>query len=786
MIKVQRDIAGRPLTIETGRMAKQADGSALVTYGETVVLAAAVAAPSNFKADFFQLQVDYREMSYAAGKFPGGFFKREGRPTTKETLTMRLADRPLRPLFPKGYDEEVQIHLTVLSYDRANDPDILGVIAASAALALAPRVPFQGPVGAVRMGCSAEGKILVNPTNEERAASSLDIVVAGRKGNMMMTEGEAKEISEDVLLEAFEQAQKAVDEIVDMQRELQERAGVKAKRFDASPSDTDLAARIESGFGDRLVAALRTTGKFARRDAAHAVEEAALAALVPAALPAPERSEREKAFRDAYETVFHRMQRKIILSGTREDGRGPRDVRPIVSEVGVLPRTHGSALFTRGETQALATLTLGILDDEQRVEGLDDDSRKRFTLHYNFPPYSVGEIKPIRGPGRREIGHGDLAERSVQGVLPTWDEFPYTIRIVSTILESNGSSSMASVCGATLAMLDGGVPIKEPVAGVAMGLLVDGGKVVILTDILGDEDHHGDMDLKIAGTRNGITGLQMDIKCDGISRAILSKALDQAREGRLHVLAEMQKTLPAPREQISPYAPFIAVTRVPVEKIGMIIGPGGKTIHKMQNDWSVEIDVEDDGRVVIAGKDPEGLRKTRAYIEGLTSVAELGKVYHGVVTSVKDFGAFVEILPGTEGMVHISELAHGYVQRVTDVVKEGDEVDVKVINIDDTGRVKLSRKTLLPVPEGLENQPPPERREGGGERRDGGRGRGGDGRRRDGGRGRDGGGRRFDGPRGRSGEGGGGTGGGQGSGGSGGGGGEGGAGGPGEAGPPPQ
>jgi polyribonucleotide nucleotidyltransferase len=737
IVKVQREIAGRPLTIETGRMARQADGAALVTYGETVVLAAAISAPSKFQADFFQLQVDYRENPWSAGKFPGGFFKREGRPTTKETLTMRLADRPLRPLFPKGYDEEIQVYLNVLSFDKANDPDILAVIAASAALVLAPRIPFQGPVGAVRMG-TAGGQVVANPTFEQLEASDLDIVVAGRQGNLMMTEGEAKEVSEQVLLDAFAQAQKTIDEIVDMQRELAEKAGVPPKAFTAPALDEALVARIEAEAGRGLETALRTPGKFPRRDAVHALEERVRTKLVPPELPVEERAPREKAFQDAWEAVYHRTQRRIILSGTREDGRSHHDVRPITAEVGVLPRTHGSSLFTRGETQALAILTLGILNDEQRIEGLGDDYRKRFTLHYNFPSFSVGEVKPIRGPGRREIGHGDLAERSVKCVLPAWEDFPYTIRVVSTILESNGSSSMATVCGATLSLLDGGVPLKEPVAGVAMGLLIEGGKTCILTDILGDEDHHGDMDLKIAGTRNGVTGLQMDIKCDGISGDILARALEQAREGRLHVLEEMRKALAAPRDHISPHAPFITTLKIPVEKIGMIIGPGGKTINKMQGDWNVEIEVEDDGRVVVSGKDAESLRKTRNYIEGLTSEAELGKVYHGVVTSVKDFGAFIEILPGTEGMVHISELAHGYVERVTDVVKLGDEVDVKVINIDETGRVKLSRKVLLPPPEGGEGQPRPEPREGegggfrprsGGPRRPGGGGReGGEGR----------------------------------------------------------
>ncbi|MHC4600792.1 MAG: polyribonucleotide nucleotidyltransferase, partial [Planctomycetota bacterium] len=632
----------------------------------------------------------YREKPSSAGKFPGGFFKREGRPTTKEILTMRVTDRPIRPLFPAGYNQDLQIYANVLSFDGDSDADIPSIIGASAALMVSD-IPFKGPIGAVRMG-HVDGEFVTNPIQSQYETSRLNLVVCGRRGNLAMVEGEAEEVPEALIVEALERGQTVIDELIAMQEELVERVSVPEKDFSEEKGDEALVAAVSDAARNRIIEALRTEGKFPRRQAQRAVRDDVQANFVPEDLPEAETKEKEKAFRAAFDEVLHRCHREVILSGKRVDGRDYTTVRPIQSEVGILPRTHGSALFTRGETQALAMLTLGSIGNEQRIEGLGVEYTKKFLLHYNFPSFSVRETKPIRGPGRREIGHGDLAERSVSPILPEWEAFPYTLRIVSDILESNGSSSMATVCGASMALMDGGVPIARPVAGIAMGLLMEEGKTCILSDILGDEDHHGDMDFKVAGTRDGVTGLQMDIKVDGISREILEKALEQAREGRLHILGEMGKTLESPRPELSPYAPRIAMLMVDPEKIGKIIGPGGKMIKKIQSEMNVEIDVEDDGRVSIAGLDPEGMTRAQAYIEGLLATAEIGETYEGKVTSIKDFGAFVEILPGTEGLVHISEMGADYVASVRDVVNEGETVKVKVINIDDAGKVKLTMR----------------------------------------------------------------------------------------------
>jgi polyribonucleotide nucleotidyltransferase len=721
-------------------MARQADGSALVRYGDTVVLVAAVSGPPRAGIDFFPLQVDYREKTYSAGKFPGGFFKREGRPTLKEILTMRLTDRPIRPLFPEGYKQDLQIYATVLSFDQKNDPDIPAIIGASAALSVS-KIPFLGPIGAVRMGL-VDGEFVVNPEHPVYEKSAINLVICGTHGNLSMVEGEAKEVSEENLLTALEKGQEVIDALVSLQEELIAAHEIPEKEIpDPVEEETGMVGEIEALIGDRLEAALRTKDKMARRDAVRALRDNIITSIVPEDLNEEQAQTMEKGVKSAFEEILHNSHRRIILSGTRVDGRGYQEVRPITVETSLLPRTHGSALFTRGETQALVVLTLGTMDNEQRIDGLLEEYRKKFLLHYNFPSFSVGETKPIRGPGRREIGHGFLAERSIEPILPPWESFPYTVRIVSDILESNGSSSMATVCGASLALMDGGVPLTRHVAGIAMGLLLEEGKTCILSDIIGDEDHHGDMDLKVAGTKEGVTGLQMDIKIDGISRDIIRQALDQAREGRLHILAEMDKGLPTPRESLSEFAPIIAMVMVDVEKIGVIIGPGGKTIKKIQTEFEVEIDVEDDGRVSIASTDRENLEKAKAYIQGLITSPEIGNVYEGTVTSIKDFGAFVEILPGTEGLVHISEMGSGYVERVDDVVKLGQKVTVKCLNIDDAGKVKLTMRMgedgsppRRPGPQGSggsggrgSRRPPPRGRD-----RDRGGG-GGRGRRRDGG-----------------------------------------------------
>jgi len=687
--KVETDFHGRPLSIEVGRMAKQAGGAALVSYGETVVLVTAVAADSAREGiDFFPLTCDYQERTFAAGKIPGGFFKREGRPSERETLTSRLIDRPIRPLFPDGFACETQVIATVLSHDRENDPDMISLTGASAALQVSD-IPFHGPIAAVRMG-RIGGQLIVNPLISQLEQSELNLVVAGSRDGIVMVEGGAKMLPEDVMLEALFSAHQALQELLDLQDELQNAVG-KPKRAVAPASfDQTLFARLESLLVPRIKAAFEVSGKHERAAAVHQAEDDVLAEM------ANEFPDRAGALRGMAEEVKSRVMRGAIVSeGRRVDGRGLKDIRPISCEVSVLPRTHGSALFTRGETQALAVATLGTSSDEQKIDALIGEHYKKFMLHYNFPPFSVGEVKFLRNPSRRDIGHGALAERAIQAVLPNEEEFPYTIRVVSEVLESNGSSSMATVCGGTLSLMDAGVPIKAPVAGIAMGLIKEGEAVRILSDILGDEDHLGDMDFKVAGTADGITALQMDIKIGRVDREIMRVALYQAREGRLHILKAMGAVMEKPRTDISAHAPRIVTLKIRPDKIRDVIGPGGKVIRGIIEETGVKIDVEDDGTVLIASSDGNSMQRAIDLIQGITAEAEVGKVYKGTVRKIVDFGAFVEILPGTDGLLHISQIGPGRVNKVTDVLKEGDVVMVKVLEVDKQGKIRLSRKEAM-------------------------------------------------------------------------------------------
>jgi polyribonucleotide nucleotidyltransferase len=687
--RVEREVAGRKLVIETGKMARQAAGAVTVTYAGSMVIAAVADAEPREGIDFFPLTVDYREKGYAAGMIFGGRWrKREGAPSEKEILTMRMIDRPVRPLWPDGYRRDILVSIIVLSADPENDPDVLGMIGASAALTVSP-LPWQGPTGSVRVA-HVDGSLVLNPTYRQREASKLDLVVSGRKGSLVMVEAGAEELPEDTVLDALARAQAAIDEIVEMQLELAEKAGVEKEEF--SPPPDELAERIASGHMDRIKEAARTPTKFGRKDALSAVKKEVVEALA--------RSEEEggpdaKAVAAAFGRAQERAFREIVLEGGRADGRRHDEVRPIRGEVSLLPWAHGSALFTRGETQALVTATLGSTSDEQLVETLKGEFSQRFLLHYNFPSFCVGEVKMPRGPSRREIGHGSLALRALKPVLPTFEEFPYTIRIVSDIFESNGSSSMATVCGGTLCMMDSGIPIKDPVAGVAMGLVAEDGKASVLTDIIGDEDHYGDMDFKVAGTQYGITALQMDIKTAGLGAETLTRALEQARQARMHVLGEMLKVLDRPRPEPPEHAPKIIMLKIDVEKIGKVIGPGGKVIKGIVERTGAEVNVEDDGTVVIAAVDRKAGEAARVEIERIVETPKVGKVYDGVVRSVREFGAFVEILPGVDGMVHISELSHHHVKNIQDEVKVGDEMRVKLVNIDNLGRIRLSRKALL-------------------------------------------------------------------------------------------
>ncbi|MBP1689482.1 MAG: pnp [Deltaproteobacteria bacterium] len=689
MKKVEIDFHGRRLSIEVGRMARQAGGSALVQYGDTVVLVTATAArEARENIDFFPLTCDYQEKTFAAGKIPGGFFKREGRQSEKEILNSRLIDRPLRPLFPDGFRCETQIVATVLSFDKENDADMPALIGASAALEVSD-IPFHGPIAGIRMG-RIGGQLVVNPMSSQYADSELQLIVAGSRDAIVMVEGGAKMLSEDVILDALFTAHREMQKILDLQDELRKALG-KPKRVVVPPAvDAALAKRVKDLALPKIRTAMETTGKHERSDAVRQVRTEILSTLVA------EFPERDREIKGFFEDAHYDAVRGLIVEQRRRiDGRGLTDVRPITSEVGVLPRTHGSALFTRGETQALVVATLGTSSDEQKIDALGGEVYKKFMLHYNFPPYSVGEVKFLRGPGRREIGHGALAERAVVAVMPDETTFPYTVRIVSEILESNGSSSMATVCGSSLALMDAGVPIKAPVAGIAMGLIHEGTEIRVLSDILGDEDHLGDMDFKVAGTADGITAVQMDIKTGGVTREIMRDALYQAREGRLHILGRMQEALGQPRTDMSSYAPRITTLKIKVDRIRDVIGPGGKVIRGIIEETGVKIDVEDDGTIYIASSDGVAMQKAIDWVNRLTAEAEVGKIYKGIVKKIMDFGAFVEILPGTDGLVHISQLAAERVKEVRDILKEGDEVMVKVLEVDKTGKIRLSRKEAL-------------------------------------------------------------------------------------------
>jgi polyribonucleotide nucleotidyltransferase len=638
--------------------------------------------------DFFPLTVDYLEMTYAAGKIPGGFFKREGRPTEKETLTSRFIDRPIRPLFPKGFNSETQIIATVLSSDGEHEPDILAINAASTALHISD-IPFNGPIGAVRVG-RVDGNLIINPSPIEDSYADLNlIVVAGREG-IVMVEGGSDRVSEEVILEGIFAAHDEILKILEAQEDLRRKAGKPKREVPPVVQDTDLIDKIRNEWGAEIEDAFEIHEKLKRHGTLEEIYGKILESL------GEEGETRRKEVLGYLEAIEGEYLRKMILEkNVRIGGRSFSQVRDISSEVGILPRTHGSALFTRGETQALVIVTLGTSSDEQKIEALDGQTYKSFMLHYKFPPFCVGEVKFLRGPSRREVGHGALAERALSHLLPNDEDFPYTIRIVSEILESNGSSSMATVCGSSLSLMDSGVPIADPVAGIAMGLLKDGERVVVLSDIIGDEDHHGDMDFKVTGTQDGITALQMDIKIGGITREILTQALFQARDGRRHILEEMNKTISEPRKEISRYAPRILVMYVNPDKIRDIIGPGGKVIRAIQEETGTKIEVDDNGKVLIAALDMEGAEEAKREIKSLTREAELGKVYMGTVKKVTDFGAFVEIFPGTEGLVHISQLEPTRVRKVTDVAREGDSFPVKVIGIDPQGKIKLSRKDAI-------------------------------------------------------------------------------------------
>jgi polyribonucleotide nucleotidyltransferase len=713
--KVELELGGQTLTISTGKMAKLAGGSAVVRLGDTIVLVASSAAKNaSPNRDFVPLTVDYRERTYAAGKIPGGFFKREGRPTEKEVLSSRLIDRPVRPLFSKQFPYETQIMATVMSSDQENDADVLALIGASASMCLSD-IPFPEPVAAVRVA-RVEGAFVVMPTVSQLEESDMDMVVAGTAENIIMVEGGCREIGEADMIQALQFAMEQIRRIVVIQNELVARCGKTKRALVPAPDVSALRGELESAYRGRVRDAIAIPGKEARQEEIDAINAAAVAAL-------SERFSDQAAYIGKIIHDFERdeLRTMILDRGVRTDGRGVNDIRPITIEVGVLPRTHGSCLFTRGETQAIGVATLGTKSDEQRVEELEGQSWKSYMLHYNFPPFSVGEVRPIRGPGRREIGHGALAERAIEPVIPAEGHFPYTIRIVSDILESNGSSSMATVCAGALALMDAGVPIKAPVAGIAMGLIKEGDKVAVLTDILGVEDHLGDMDFKVTGTKDGVTAFQMDTKIGGISFQVMGDALERARQGRLFILDKMNQTLPAPRAEMSPFAPRITIVTINPDKIREIIGPGGKIIKRITEETGTQIDIDDSGEVRIAAVNQEGSRRAEEMIRNITEDPEPGRIYQGKVRSVVTFGAFVEIVPGRDGLLHISEIDHHRVAKTEDVLNVGDMVTVKVIGVDRDGKIRLSRKALLPEPEG---GVPAGAGAGSGERSGGGYGRG--------------------------------------------------------------
>jgi len=689
--RIETEFAGRTLTMETGRLAKQAAGSVLLQFGETVVLAAVTVSHKRSTLPFFPLTVEYREKTYAAGKIPGGFIKREGRPSEKEVLTCRVIDRSLRPLFPDGFKNEVQVFITVLSADQENDADVLALNAAVTALSIS-EVPWGGPLAGVRVGRVNDMWVL-NPTFEQLEYSTVDLIVSGSRDSIVMVEGGAVEATEEEILEGLSVAHGGIREMLDITEPLRAEAGRPDMEWTAPVTDETLAKKVHKLADNKMAQAINASDKAGRAAGVTAVKTEVQESLA---------EEYPEGGRDIggvlHDIEADAMRRQVLEKGERIDGRDMDTVRPITPEVSVLPRAHGSAVFTRGQTQALVTVTLGTADDEQRIDSIDmaAQTTKSFMLHYNFPPFCTGEVRMIRGTSRREIGHGMLAERALQPLLPDYEDFPYTIRIVSEILESNGSSSMATVCGGSLALMDAGVPMKAAVAGVAMGLIAEGDNTAILTDILGTEDHLGDMDFKVAGTAKGITSIQMDIKIEGLDVAILESALAKAKKARLHILKEMEKALKTPRKKLSPYAPLIITIQIKPSKIGDLIGPKGKTIRGIQEQTGAKVNVDDDGLVTISSVGAEGGERAHEMIAALTTEPEVGTIYTGAVKSTTAFGAFIEILPGVEGLLHISELQHARTEKTEDVVKKGDMVQVKLLEVDDRGRMKLSRKALLP------------------------------------------------------------------------------------------
>ena len=696
MQRIEKTFAGRPLLIETGKMAKQAAGSCLVKFGDTMVLAAVTVSDNRSTLPFFPLTVEYRAKTYAAGKIPGGFIKREGRPSDNEILSARIIDRSIRPLFPEGFQNEVQVFVYVISADQENNHDVLGLLAVSTALSQS-KIAWNGPIGGVRVG-RIQDKWVLNPTFQQLEYSDLEMVVAGTDKAIMMVEGGALEVSESDIVEALQIAHKGIKEQIAFQGEILAAHREPKMEWTKLTAPAEVVAKVEAAAKEKIAAALNQADKQTRIQAVEAVKKAVKEQM--ATEIAPEHLSFVGGILGDLE--YHALRSQVLDTKKRVDGRDTKTVRPISIDTSVLPRAHGSSLFTRGQTQALVAATLGTANDVQRLDSIDEkaETTKTFMLHYNFPPFSTGEVRPVRGTSRREIGHGNLAERALQGVLPPFEEFPYTIRIVSDILESNGSSSMASVCGGSLSLMDAGVPIKGAVAGVAMGLIKEGKKYAILTDILGTEDHLGDMDFKVAGTKDGITSIQMDIKIEGLDLAIMTEALAQAKEGRLHILGEMTKALPTHRADLSPWAPRIVTMNINPEKIGDLNGPKGKTIRGIQEETGAEITVDDTGLVTIAAVGGESMERARQMVQQITAEPVVGEIYEGTVKSTTAFGAFIEIMPGTEALLHISEIQHGRTEKTEDHFKKGDRVTVKLIDRDERGRLRLSRKVLLPKPEG--------------------------------------------------------------------------------------
>ena len=689
--RIETQFAGRTLIIETGTMAKQAAGSALVRFGDTMVLAAVTVSPNMSALPFFPLTVEYREKTYAAGKIPGGFIKREGRPSDKEILASRLIDRSIRPLFPEGFKNEIQVFVTVLSADQENDADVLGLVAASTALSMS-KIPWNGPIAAVRVG-RIDGNWILNPTFQQLDHANIELIVSGSAESIVMVEGGALEASESEVTEALGIAQDGIRQLIELERQIIGDAPVRKLEWKAAERDEDLRKKVRKAAEKKMADAINATEKAGRAAGVRLVKDDVLGAL------AVDYADKLREITGELEDIEYEVMRKQVLKkGQRVDGRDLDTVRPISIQTGLLPRAHGSALFTRGETQALVSVTLGTQDDEQRIDSIDvaGETTKSFMLHYNFPPYSTGEVRMIRGTSRREIGHGALAERALQPILPAYDEFPYTLRIVSEILESNGSSSMATVCGGALAMMDAGVPVRAAVAGVAMGLIKEGDDVAILTDILGSEDHLGDMDFKVAGTEQGITSIQMDIKIQGLTLELMGQALEKARAGRLHILREMNKALAEPRAELSPYAPRILTIQIKPDKIGDVIGPKGKTVRGIQDATGAKVSIDDSGLITVYAVGADAAEKAQSMIRDITAEPEIGKIYEGPVKSTTAFGAFIEIMPGVEGLLHISELQHARTEKTEDVVKKGDIVQVKLLEVDERGRMRLSRKALLP------------------------------------------------------------------------------------------